>query len=122
MLISAIIMTPPNDATILHQEIPGSKTDGEGNFFLPCNTDTEVSVILGGISFQISPKDYVGSQLSTNLCQSNIVGQLVGNPTQWLLGDVFLKNVYTVFDYDHNQVQFGAVASTLVKRASLDNM
>ena len=28
----------------------------------------------------------------------------------WLLGDTFMKNVYTAFDFGHNQVGFAALA------------
>jgi hypothetical protein len=79
----------------LHTAIPDTVTDGQGNYAFPCSTDAQLSVILGGQSFDISPKDYVGGALtgSNNMCQSNIVGQQIGGPTQWLMGDVFLKNV-----------------------------
>ena len=28
----------------------------------------------------------------------------------WILGDSFMKNVYTAFDFDHNQVGFATLA------------
>jgi cathepsin D len=104
------MIIPPNDADTLHNAIPGSVTDGQGNYAFPCSTDADIALVFGGTSFSISPKDYVGSPLSgtSNLCQSNIVGQQIGGPTQWLSGDVFLKNVYTVFDFDNNQIGFGS--------------
>jgi hypothetical protein len=94
----------------------------KGIFALPCNTTVDISLVFGGTPFTISPKDYVGAQLTgtlSNLCTSNIVGQQIGNADQWLVGDVFLKNVYlsqrsahdrfiTVFDFDNNQIGFGS--------------
>jgi Eukaryotic aspartyl protease len=87
----------PNDAMTIHNAINGSVTDGQGDFAVPCNTNADIALVFGGQSFSISPKDYVGSPLSgtrSNLCSSNIVGQQIGGPNQWLTGDVFLKNVY----------------------------
>jgi hypothetical protein len=91
------LIIPPNDATTLHDAIPNSVSDGQGNFAMPCSTTSDLAIVFGGKSFSISPKDYVGGPLQGSganaLCQSNIVGQSVGNATQWLSGDVFLKNV-----------------------------
>jgi cathepsin D len=89
------MLIPPADALTLHNGIPGTITDGQGDFAFPCSTDSSIDIIFNGQSFSISPKDYVGPPLNgTNgLCQSNIVGQQVGSPDQWLVGDVFLKNV-----------------------------
>jgi len=90
------MMIPPNDATTIHAAIPGSVTDGNGNFAFPCGTDATLAITFAGRSFTISPKDYVGGAVSgeNDLCQSNIVGQSIGSSTTWLLGDVFLKNVF----------------------------
>jgi cathepsin D len=104
------MIVPPNDADTLHNAIPGSVTDGQGNYAFPCSTDADIALVFGGQPFSISPKDYVGGPLNgtSNLCQSNIVGQQIGGPNQWLNGDVFLKNVYSVFDFDNNQIGFGS--------------
>lgn len=95
------MIIPPNDANTLHDAIPGSVTDGQGNYAFPCQTQAELALVFGGKSFIISPKDYVGAPLtgagSNGLCQSNIVGQQIGTPDQWLNGDVFLKNVPTCY-------------------------
>lgn len=104
------MIIPPNDADALHNAIPGSVTDGQGNYAFPCSTNADIALVFGGQPFSISPKDYVGGPLSStsSLCQSNIVGQQIGGPNQWLNGDVFLKNVYSVFDFDNNQIGFGS--------------
>jgi cathepsin D len=102
------MIIPPNDADALHNAIPGSVTDGQGNYAFPCSTNADIALVFGGQAFSISPQDYVGGPLSgtSHLCQSNIVGQQIGGPNQWLNGDVFLKNVYSVFDFDNNQIGF----------------
>ena len=89
------MIIPPNDATTLHAAIPGSVTDGQGNWAIPCSTTTTVALVFAGKSFAIDRRDIIGPQLTRNsgLCASNIAGQQVGGPNQWLVGDVFLKNV-----------------------------
>ena len=69
---------------------------------------TVVSLTFGGVSYQISPKDFIVDQTSTAYClavffvlelnsgSSPIPGQSSSNPT-WVVGDSFLKNVYTAF-------------------------
>lgn len=85
---------PPADAIDLHKLIPGAVSNGQGDFAIPCSVTVNVSMILNGESFSIPPKDYVGLPLNgSTLCQSNFVGQQIGDPDQWLVGDVFLKNV-----------------------------
>jgi len=100
----ALLLMPPEDAESVHASIPDSITDGEGNFAVPCDTTTSVQVEFNGQKFAISPKDYVGTAVANSggLCASNILGQQIGTTTQWLMGDVYLKNVPTLLHAQAN--------------------
>jgi cathepsin D len=105
---TSFILLPPADASAIHALIPGaSPLEGE-NFNVPCKSTAEVQFIFSGVTYGVSPKDYVGSPVDSSgtTCVSNIIGLQTFGPDDWLLGDVFLKNVYTVFDYDSNRIGF----------------
>lgn len=101
---TTFMLLPPDDSKKLHALIPGSKQDGEV-FDIPCSTKQPVEIVISGVTYNISSKDYIGSPVKGgNLCESNIVGKQAFTANTWLLGDVFLKNVYSVFDMDKDRI------------------
>lgn len=104
------ILIPPADAATLFALIPGSSQSGE-NFIIPCDSTATLDFAFSGVQYSISPDDYIGAT-STGGCMSTIVGHQASDANTWLVGDVFLKNVYSVFDYDNSQIGFGVLAAS----------
>lgn len=103
---TSFILMPPADALALHSLIPGFKQDGE-TFSVPCDTTAIIQFMFNKQTYNISTPDWRGGKLDTGLCRSNIVGRQTFGASQWLVGDVFLKNVYAVLDFDGKRVGLG---------------
>lgn len=99
------MLLPPADAKKIHGQIPQAQADGE-TFNLPCDSQTSFQLMFSGVAYNISPADYVGSPIESgsSICTSNIIGRRPFEEDQWLVGDVFLKNVYSIFDYDQKRI------------------
>ncbi|KAF1928712.1 acid protease [Didymella exigua CBS 183.55] len=103
---TSYILMPPSDALALHSLVPGYSQSGE-TFSAPCDTTTKLAFVFGKQSYEIATADWLGGKLDSGLCRSNIVGRQTFNESQWLIGDVFLKNVYSVFDFEGSRVGLG---------------
>lgn len=112
------MLLPPTDAKKIHSLFPGAQADGE-IFNLPCKSQTPFQLIFSGVSYNMSPTDYIGSPINgdDSMCTSNIIGRRPFEEDQWLVGDVFLKNVYSVFDYDKKRIGKNWAASPLMMLA-----
>ncbi|CAG8795817.1 11958_t:CDS:1, partial [Racocetra fulgida] len=102
----SLIIIPPNDAEIIHQKIPGA-TKLQGKFVVPCNTTTDIAFTLGGVNHNIDPRDLAFRPTDQNgLCSSGIAAENIAGNLTWIVGDVFLKNVYSVYNIKDLTVGF----------------
>jgi len=101
---TSFVLMPPDDAKKLLTQIPKVEPSGE-TFHIPCATTAAIQFTFSGVTYNVSAKDYLGKTVDGgNMCLSNIIGRQTFGANQWLMGDAFLKNVYTVFDFTQNRI------------------
>lgn len=104
---TTLIVAPAADAAAVHAAIAGSASDGQGGFTIPCTTTASVALSFGGQSFTINPSDLTFLPVTNDLtgqCVSGISSGTIGGANEWLVGDVFLKNVYFATDVGSNTI------------------
>jgi len=109
---TATMFIPDSDATAINKLIGGQPVVGAHGFVfysLPCDSKglPDVALQFNGNKFTLSPDGYMIAYGGN--CFSGFVG---GGPgfDMWLVGDIFLRNYYAVFDSAKNQVGFAPVS------------
>lgn len=102
---STYLYVPPSDAAHIHSAIPGAvQASGSSVWTVPCNTTSNLTLTFNSGSYSIPAEDWISSMGSDN-CASMVIPQSVfGDDNKWLLGDLLLKNLYSVFDIDNNRI------------------
>ena len=113
---TTLVGGPSSAIANIFAQIPNSaKGTGTwaGYYLYPCNTPVTVSISFGGPSWSVSPADFQLQQISSSQCVGAFFDLDVGGTAPaWIIGDTFLKNVYTVFRYDPASVGFAQLSST----------
>ncbi|KAF7373521.1 Acid protease [Mycena sanguinolenta] len=111
---TTLIYGPPTDVAALWAQVPGSALydSTNGYYSFPCATPPQISFNWGGKDWAISAANInLGTTTAgSSQCVGAIVGHDIGlGAGVWLLGDSFMKNVYTVFDFGSNTVGFASL-------------
>jgi hypothetical protein len=106
---TSFIFAPPDDLDDLFKLVPGSSSAQNGDYVeytVPCDTTAPITLVFSGVSYPIAAQDWL-VQKDEGHCVANLYGFEVYTGT-WLVGDTFLKNVYSVFDGDEMRIGFAA--------------
>ncbi|KAH7889011.1 aspartic peptidase domain-containing protein [Phlebopus sp. FC_14] len=125
---TTLIGAPSSIVSEIWSNVPGSMPlngQYQGLYAYPCSTQISVSMSFGGTNWPISSADMnlgsisisgSGASSSTQYCVGGIfdVGSSVGSgqgAPAWIVGDTFLKNVYSVYRANPPSVGFAQLAS-----------
>ncbi|XP_063786479.1 gastricsin-like [Pseudophryne corroboree] len=92
----------------------GIQQTQNGGYYVNCNNLQNMptlSFTMNGVSFPLPPSAYIVQE--KGYCSANFLS--ISLPAQngdplWILGDVFLRQYYSVYDFGNNQVGFAPVA------------
>lgn len=116
----------PSDAiAAIYANIPNSQAGTgnlEGYYIYPCSTTVNVTMSFGGQSWPISNADFQAEQLNDETCMGAFFSLSTGdNAPAWIVGDTFLKNVYSVFRYNPPSVGFAQLSETALAMNGVSN-
>ncbi|KAF8636167.1 hypothetical protein AX17_003739 [Amanita inopinata Kibby_2008] len=112
---TTIMLGPPDAVAQVYAQVPGSQVFDQQNglYSFPCGSIPRVSFNWGGRNWEITSANFNLGQTAAG--SSQCVGALAGvdlglGAGVWLLGDSFMKNVYTLFSFADNTVGFAQLA------------
>lgn len=105
---TSLIAMPTDVAEILNKEI-GAKRSWTGQYSLDCSKVSSLPALtfyLDNKPYTLEGKDYILNVQGT--CISPFMGMDIPAPVGplWIIGDVFLRKFYTVYDLDKDAVGF----------------
>lgn len=104
---TSLIVGPSSDIRSIATEV-GAKPMITGQFTIDCDqveNIPEITWTIDGNDYSIAGKDLVIE--SGGMCIFAMIGMDFPKPgPQWILGDVFMRKYYTVFDYEGERVGF----------------
>jgi hypothetical protein len=113
---TTLIVAPQADVEAVLGQVAGAKTDGQGNFLIPCTTTDQLALTFGKQQFLIDSRDLIFAPADPNDlkgdCIPGISAGNIGGNTEWLVGDVFLKNTVFTTDVGKNNMQLAKPAKT----------
>lgn len=104
---TSLLTGPSTDVAAIARELNAIPI-AEGEYILPCRSSLpNLNFIIGGNTYALAPQDYL-IQAGAGVCLLGITGLDIPPPAGplWILGDIFLRKYYSVFDAGNQRVGF----------------
>jgi len=114
---TTLIGGPPAAIAQIYSNIPGAVRGSgglEGYWTYPCGTKVSAALSFGGgQAWPISDADFQLKQVAPGTCLGAFFELPTGNGAPaWIVGDTFLKNVYSVFRFNPPSVGFAQLSAS----------
>ncbi|KAJ7073298.1 aspartic peptidase domain-containing protein, partial [Mycena belliarum] len=110
----------------IYSHIPGAIfSQSDSSWTVPCNMTSILSIKIGGQDFPINPLDLADISVKTNgsyndsVCSSSWTSSDAIGDFDLILGTVFLRNVYTVFNFGNTVSSSPAAGNASIQLLSL---
>ncbi|EJF55819.1 acid protease [Dichomitus squalens LYAD-421 SS1] len=112
---TTILYGPPSAVKKVYAAVDGSGVydSSQGYYYYPCDSPPTIAFSWGGKKWAISSDNLsLGeTESGSGKCVGALAGQDLGlGSNVWLLGDSFIKNVYTAFSFDDDAVGFAKLS------------
>ncbi|XP_005989295.1 pepsin A-like [Latimeria chalumnae] len=101
---TSLLTGPYNDISNIQRSI-GATSNSYGQNEINCNNINNMPTVyfeINGIQFPLPPSAYV--RRNQYSCSSGFSGMAMNGVPQWILGDVFIREYYSIFDRANNRV------------------
>lgn len=109
---TSLLAGPTADVAALAQ-LAGATPFVNGEYLISCDLSSlpNIAFVVGGKAFELTPAQYTLNV--EGLCLFAFVGIDIPAPAGplWIMGDVFIRSYYTVFDWGNKRLGFGTMAN-----------
>jgi len=109
---TSLLAGPSKDVTAIAKKLGATASPlNPGQYFIDCNAKVpNIDIAFGGQTFSLTPAQYMLNV--QGICLLGLTGIDVPAPMGplWILGDVFIREYFTVFDVDNARVGVAPVA------------
>jgi len=108
---TSFIVGPEREIVAIAQSLGAQYAQEVGIFVLPCKTKVpDLILTFDGIDYHINPDSYLLDMHDPDNPGLCVLGLQIAAPASgvdWILGDVFIRDVYQIYDMGKNRVGMG---------------